>query len=118
MAKHPLLRALSMAGVSRPEGSIGWHDLRYTYGSHLTMRGVVLKEIQELIGHTTIEMTMRTRPITRREGERSAEIGSVAHGPWLTPAALRCLLEPAPARKTAPVAPVRLCANGQNGCRE
>jgi site-specific recombinase XerD len=59
MTKHPLLRALRRAGVSRPEGSIGWHDLRHTYGSHLAMRGVALKVIQELMGHATIEMTMR-----------------------------------------------------------
>ena len=59
MLKHPLLRALRMAGVSRAEGFIGWHDLRHTYGSHLAMRGVALKVIQELMGHATIEMTMR-----------------------------------------------------------
>jgi integrase len=59
MTKHPLLRALRMAGISRPEGIIGWHDLRHTYGSHLAMRGVALKVIQELMGHATIEMTMR-----------------------------------------------------------
>ena len=35
------------------------HDLRHTYGSHLAMRGVALKVIQELMGHATIEMTMR-----------------------------------------------------------
>jgi integrase len=59
MTKHPLRRALRMAGASRPEVCIGWHDLRHTYGNHLVMRGVVLKIIQELMGHATIEMTMR-----------------------------------------------------------
>jgi site-specific recombinase XerD len=59
MTKHPLMRALRMAGVSRPEGCIVWHDLRHTYGSHLAMRGVAFKVIQELMGHATIEMTMR-----------------------------------------------------------
>jgi site-specific recombinase XerD len=31
----------------------------HSYGSHLAMRGVPLKVIQELMGHATIEMTMR-----------------------------------------------------------
>lgn len=57
--KQPLLRALRRAGISREHGAIGWHDLRHTYASHLAMRGVTLKAIQELMGHATIEMTMR-----------------------------------------------------------
>ncbi|WP_420810034.1 tyrosine-type recombinase/integrase [Corallococcus macrosporus] len=30
-----------------------------TYSSHLAMRGAALQVIQELMGHATIEMTMR-----------------------------------------------------------
>ncbi len=59
MTKHPLLRALRMAGVSPSEGCVGWHDLHHTYGSNLARRGMALKVIQELMGHVTIEMTMR-----------------------------------------------------------
>ncbi|MGE6761113.1 tyrosine-type recombinase/integrase [Corallococcus interemptor] len=55
----PLRRALRDAGITRAVGQIGWHDLRHTYGSHLAMNGVPLKVIQELMGHATIEMTMR-----------------------------------------------------------
>ncbi|WP_414640764.1 tyrosine-type recombinase/integrase [Archangium sp.] len=33
--------------------------MRHTYGSHLAMRGVPLKVIQALMGHATIEMSMR-----------------------------------------------------------
>src|SRR5262245_55273729 len=54
--KAPLQKALRCSGISRPEGQIGWHDLRHTYGSHLAMRGVPLKVIQELMGHATIEI--------------------------------------------------------------
>jgi integrase len=57
--KRPLERALLRSGISRPDGHIGWHDLRHTYGSHLAMRGVPLKVIQELMGHASLEMTMR-----------------------------------------------------------
>jgi integrase len=53
--KHPLWRACRKAGLRQ----IGWHVLRHTYASHLAMRGAPLKAIQELLGHATIEMTMR-----------------------------------------------------------
>lgn len=59
MTEHRLSRAVSRAGIIREQGAIAWHGLRHTYGSHLAMRGVPLKVIQELMGHATIEMTMR-----------------------------------------------------------
>ncbi|WP_041792130.1 tyrosine-type recombinase/integrase [Stigmatella aurantiaca] len=67
---QPLRRALKMADIGREEGRIGWHDLRHTYASHLAMKGIPLKVIQELMGHVTIEMTERyahLSPDTRRE---------------------------------------------------
>ena len=33
--------------------------MRHTFASQLVMRGVPLKAVQELLGHATIEMTMR-----------------------------------------------------------
>jgi site-specific recombinase XerD len=54
-----LERRRSRSWICREQGRIGWHDLRHTYGSHLAMRGVPLKAIQELMGHATIEMTER-----------------------------------------------------------
>ena len=53
--KWPLRRACNRAGLRR----VGWHVLRHSFASHLTMRGVSLKVVQELLGHATLEMTMR-----------------------------------------------------------
>ncbi|MDQ3295799.1 MAG: site-specific integrase [Myxococcota bacterium] len=54
-SKNPLAHACKRAGL-RP---IGWHCLRHSFASHLAMRGATLKVIQDLLGHSTIVMTMR-----------------------------------------------------------
>jgi site-specific recombinase XerD len=50
-----LRRACEAAGLR----AVGWHVLRHTFASHLVMRGVAIKAVQELMGHSTIEMTLR-----------------------------------------------------------
>lgn len=53
---HQVLRDVcDEAGLRK----IGWHTLRHTFASHLVMRGVPLPAVQQLLGHTTIVMTMR-----------------------------------------------------------
>jgi integrase len=36
-----------------------WNDLRHTFASRLAMQGVELRTVAELMGHKTIQMTMR-----------------------------------------------------------
>jgi integrase len=53
--RHPLWRACKKAGLRQ----IGWHALRHPFASHLVMRGASMKAVQELLGHSSIQMTMR-----------------------------------------------------------
>ncbi len=53
--KWPLWRACKRGGLRL----LGWHALRHTFASHLVMRSAPIKAVQELMGHATIEMTMR-----------------------------------------------------------
>jgi len=48
-------RVQRQAGLRR----IGWHTLRHTFASHLVAKGVPVRTAQELLGHSTITMTMR-----------------------------------------------------------
>jgi integrase len=54
-AMHHLERICKRAQVQR----ISWHVLRHTFATELTARGVPIRVVQELLGHTTIQMTAR-----------------------------------------------------------
>jgi site-specific recombinase XerD len=53
--RHWFEDAVKTAGIN----DFHWHDLRHTFGSRLTMAGVGLRQVQELMGHKTISMTCR-----------------------------------------------------------
>lgn len=53
--KRIIPRACRLAGLRE----VGWHDLRHTYASQMVMLGIPVKVVQELLGHATLEMTMR-----------------------------------------------------------
>ena len=83
--KHPLWRACKHAGLRR----IGWHVLRHSFASHLVMRGAPIKAVQELLGHATIEMTMRyshLSPDVRRDVVKLLDRGHVVPTPGGTEA--------------------------------
>lgn len=49
---EPAVVAANLQGVT-------WHCLRHTFASRLVMAGVDLRTVQELMGHKTIQMTVR-----------------------------------------------------------
>lgn len=48
-------KAVKKAGI----GDFRWHDLRHTFASRLVMKGANLRDVSELLGHASIQMTMR-----------------------------------------------------------
>jgi Site-specific recombinase XerD len=68
--KHPLWSACKRAGLRR----IGWHVLRHTFASHLAMRGVPVKTIQELMGHSTMAMTLRYAHLSPEVGREAVKL--------------------------------------------
>jgi integrase len=56
---HQLRLALKVARKRAGLRHLGWHTLRHSFASHLAMRNVPLKAVQELLGHASIQMTMR-----------------------------------------------------------
>ena len=53
--ERPLQGALRLAGIRK----IKFHELRHSFASQLVSAGRPLKEVQELLGHTSIQVTMR-----------------------------------------------------------
>lgn len=66
----PLMKVCRKAGLRR----IGWHVLRHTYASHLTMRGATSAEVQMLLGHASLSMTQRYSHLSPSARKRAAEL--------------------------------------------
>ncbi len=52
---HAFAEITKRAGIS----DFRFHDLRHTFASRLVMAGVDIRTVQELLGHKTIQMTLR-----------------------------------------------------------
>ncbi len=72
----PALRKAGIVGAT-------WHTLRHTFASRAVMAGVDIRTVQELMGHSTITMTMRyahLSPAHLRAAVNKASLGSMTPG--------------------------------------
>lgn len=53
--RHWFEPAIKAAGIK----NFSWHCLRHTFASRLVMKGIDLRTVQQLMGHKTIQMTVR-----------------------------------------------------------
>lgn len=58
---------------------IGWHVLRHTFASHLAMRGVPLKTIMELMGHSTMAMVLRYAHLAPDVAREAVQVLDAGH---------------------------------------
>jgi site-specific recombinase XerD len=63
--------------------SFSWHCLRHTFASRLVMAGVDLRTVQELMGHKSIQMTVRYSHLTPKHTLAAVErlVGAIPENP-------------------------------------
>jgi len=80
--KQSLRKAYENAVSNAKLDDVNFHTLRHTFASWAVMRGVSLKELQDLLGHSSLAMTMRyahlaperlRSAVTRLEGLTSSK---------------------------------------------
>jgi integrase len=63
-------RALGEVGIE----DFRFKDLRHTFASHVLMRGGTLKDVQELLGHKTMTMTLRYAHLSQEHKNRAVNL--------------------------------------------
>jgi site-specific recombinase XerD len=66
-----LKRVVGQLGMTK---SVSVHTLRHSYASHLIEAGVSLRRVQQLLGHSSLQTTMRYLHVTEPDRERTREI--------------------------------------------
>ncbi|UCF90671.1 MAG: site-specific integrase [Desulfobacterales bacterium] len=62
--------AVKRAGID----NFRFHDLRHTFASQLLLKGGTLKDVQELLGHKTMTMTLRYAHLTQEHKRKAVNL--------------------------------------------
>lgn len=79
-AQQPMAEASVQGALKRVVDELGLtkavsiHTLRHSYASHLIEAGVSLRRVQQLLGHRSLQTTMRYLHLTEPDRERTREI--------------------------------------------
>jgi integrase len=68
--KRSFKSALKRAGIQ----DFRFHDLRHTFASQVLLKGGSLKDIQELLGHKTMTMTLRYSHLTQEHKRKAVNL--------------------------------------------